>query len=139
MTKEDAVKVLEALWRYEKCGFSERKIREALDMAIEALNQEPCEDAKKMGYFKPALTIAVLYNTLKMFNPNYDPDDYVWVLGKAVINELKKPDKYQSLMTFDTKKMTIYGIKVGVDYLNRYNIKIFENITEKINVDKTDK
>lgn len=41
MTREDAVKVLNALWKYKNCGFSEKKMREALDMAIEALEQEP--------------------------------------------------------------------------------------------------
>ena len=37
MTRENAVEVLKALWKYENCGFSEKKIREALDMAIESI------------------------------------------------------------------------------------------------------
>lgn len=37
MTGEEAVKVLNALWKYENCGFSEKKIREALDMAIKSI------------------------------------------------------------------------------------------------------
>lgn len=139
MTKEKTIEILNALWRSKDCGYSEREIREALDFAIMHIKKEPCKDAKKMGYFKPALTIAALYSNLKTFKHNYDPDDYVWILGKAVIKELKNPYKYPGLLTFDTEKMTIYGISVVVDYLNRYDIKIFENITEKINVDKKDK
>ena len=37
MTREEAIKVLNALWKYENCGFSEKKIREALDMAIKSI------------------------------------------------------------------------------------------------------
>ena len=37
MTKEEAIEVLKDLWRYEKSNYSEKQIRKALDMAIEAL------------------------------------------------------------------------------------------------------
>lgn len=37
MTRENAVEVLKALWKYKECGFSEKKIREALDMAIKSI------------------------------------------------------------------------------------------------------
>ena len=45
MKREECIKVLQALWRYKDCGYSENEIRESLDMAIKALEQEPCEDA----------------------------------------------------------------------------------------------
>ena len=45
MMRKEAIKVLKDLWRYEHSEFSEKDIREALDMAIKALWQEPCEDA----------------------------------------------------------------------------------------------
>ena len=45
MTREEAIKVLKDLWRYEHSKFPEKYIREALDMAIKALEQEPCGDA----------------------------------------------------------------------------------------------
>jgi uncharacterized protein (UPF0212 family) len=41
MTREECIKVLQALWRYKDCGYSENEIRESLDMAIKALEQEP--------------------------------------------------------------------------------------------------
>ena len=45
MKREECIKVLQALWRYKDCGYSENEIRESLDMTIKALEQEPCEDA----------------------------------------------------------------------------------------------
>ena len=44
MTREECKDVLQALWRYKDCGYSENEIRESLEMAIKALEQEPCED-----------------------------------------------------------------------------------------------
>ncbi len=44
VTKEKAIEVLKDLWRYEKSNYSDEWVRKALDMAIEALEQEPCED-----------------------------------------------------------------------------------------------
>jgi hypothetical protein len=41
MTKEKCKEVLQALWRYKDCGYSENEIRESLDMAIKALEPEP--------------------------------------------------------------------------------------------------
>lgn len=60
MTRENAAEVLKALWKYEKCGYSERKIREALDMAIEALNQESFKGNKKEYYSTRFETIEML-------------------------------------------------------------------------------
>lgn len=45
MTREDAVEVLNALWRSKDCGYSEREIREALDIAIESI--ETVEEFEK--------------------------------------------------------------------------------------------
>ena len=44
MKREECIKVLQALWRYKDCGYSENEIRESLDMAIKALEQEPILD-----------------------------------------------------------------------------------------------
>lgn len=41
MTKEECLKVLQALWRSKDCGYSDYEIRESLNMAIEALEQAP--------------------------------------------------------------------------------------------------
>lgn len=41
MTREKAIGILKAMWISEKCGYSDKMIREALNMAIKALEQEP--------------------------------------------------------------------------------------------------
>lgn len=45
MTREKAILVLKAEWRSKETDFSDNVVREALDMAIKALEAEPCEDA----------------------------------------------------------------------------------------------
>ena len=136
MTREDAVKVLNAIWKYKHCGFSEKKIREALDMAIEALEQEPCEDDKNKA-LNSAMFIRGLYNGLRICRPNYNASDYKWLIGKAVMNEFEEQqnNKYRLLPIFEYTA-TLYGIKVEVDNINRYDIKLYENITNKIDVEK---
>ena len=44
MTIEKAIEILKALWCYKNPKYSDTDIRKALDMAIKALEQEPCED-----------------------------------------------------------------------------------------------
>ena len=48
MTREECIKVIKALWRYKDCGYSDKEIRESLDMAINALEAEivTCKDCK---------------------------------------------------------------------------------------------
>ncbi len=48
MSNKEAIEVLKDLWRYEHSEFSEKDIREALDMAIKALNI--FEQAKDAGF-----------------------------------------------------------------------------------------
>lgn len=135
MTREDAVKVLNAIWKYKHCGFSEKKIREALDMAVEALEQETCKDDKNKGYISAMQFISGLYNGLRMCRPDYNASDYKWIIGKAVMNEIEDKTKYR-LPPILEDTATLYGIKVEVDNINRYDIKLYENITNKIDVEK---
>ena len=45
MTREEAVDILEHNWtRLENHDYTEEELNEALDIAIKALEQEPCED-----------------------------------------------------------------------------------------------
>lgn len=46
MTKEECIEVLQALWKYKDCEYSEHEIREALNMPIETLEQ-PTEEISK--------------------------------------------------------------------------------------------
>ena len=43
MTKEQAIKVIRALWAYKEPNYTEKEIREALDLAIRALEEKPFE------------------------------------------------------------------------------------------------
>lgn len=46
MTKEKSIEIIQELWRYKETDkYIETEIRQALDMAIEALAQKSCEDA----------------------------------------------------------------------------------------------
>lgn len=60
MTREDAVEVLNALWRSKDCGYSEREIREALDIAIMTIKKGPCKGNKKEYYTTRLETIKML-------------------------------------------------------------------------------
>ena len=40
MTRKEAIKVLQALWRYKDCGYSEYEIRESLEIAIKVLEKD---------------------------------------------------------------------------------------------------
>lgn len=94
MTREEAVEVLKALWKYKECGFSERKIREALDVAIEALNQEPCKGNKKEYYltrFEIIKMLTILKEQAKeniMFSDtlieDVKLDSFNFVINKAI-------------------------------------------------------
>ena len=44
MTREEAIEILKDLWRTKHSTYLEADIRKALEMAIQALEQEPCED-----------------------------------------------------------------------------------------------
>ena len=44
MTRENAIEILEELWRYEKTDkYTNNQIRKAIDIAIKALKQEPVD------------------------------------------------------------------------------------------------
>lgn len=46
MTRKEAIEIMQELWRYKEPDiYTETEIRQALDIAIKALEQEPCEDA----------------------------------------------------------------------------------------------
>lgn len=41
MTNKEAICVCKALWRYEKVDYTDKEVREALDLAIKALEERP--------------------------------------------------------------------------------------------------
>ena len=54
MTVEKAIRILEALWISEKVDYTDREVRDAIDMAIDALRAQyyDCVVSKKRGVIK---------------------------------------------------------------------------------------
>ena len=62
MTREECIKVLQALWRYKDCEYSEKEIRESLSMAIESLEQYSILDKIKAEIEKCYCTVTNDYD-----------------------------------------------------------------------------
>lgn len=86
--------------------------------------------------FEPIPFTQVLYNTLRACRPYYNANDYKWKIGAVVIDELERQYNNNLFAINIDEKKTLYGIDVEIDYLNPYNIQLFEDITNKIAVDK---
>ena len=80
--------------------------------------------------YEPKQFLQIIYNTLRACRPNYNANDYKWRLGVKVIGEF-----YNLFVINTNEKRTLYGIDVEIDYLNPYNLQLFEDITNKIAVD----
>lgn len=75
MTNGEAIEILEERWRYSKTyKYTDAEIREAFDMAIKALEQEPCEDKGEISdgyhtfnqlYHQRAILFATIVNQNK--------------------------------------------------------------------------
>lgn len=106
-----------------------------IDYPMDQLKQEPCKYAKDKA-FNSAMFIRGLYNGLRMFRPDYNADDYKWIIGKAVWNEFEEQNKKYRLLPMLEDTATLYGIKVEVENINIYCIKLYENITNKVDIEK---
>lgn len=74
-----------------------------------------------------------LYYTLRvMKGREFNDDDYIWRLGSKVIDKLGLGNIYTILSLNEPK--FLYGIKIEIDYINSYNIQLFEDITNKIGI-----
>lgn len=45
MTREEAILILQELWRYEHVKYKDYEVRTALEIAVKALDKQTCEDA----------------------------------------------------------------------------------------------
>lgn len=76
--------------------------------------------------------LEALYYTLRqMKGQNYRSEDYNWRLGTKVISELKLSNYLINTSTIG-EPMFLFGLNVEVDYINPYNVQLFEDITNKI-------
>lgn len=61
-----------------------------------------------------------LYNALRTTKGNsYNYNDYKWVLGTAILDELKISDFYTIPVP-----IFLFGIVVEIDYSNPYNVQL---------------
>lgn len=81
--------------------------------------------------FEPIPFTQVLYNTLRECRPNFNASEYKWRIGTEIISTF-----HNNITVINpSEKRTLYGIDLEIDYLNPYNIQLFEDITNKIAVD----
>lgn len=79
--------------------------------------------------------LSALYYTLReMKRESYKPEEYKWRLGVKVIRDI-------DLLAFNAfinrdEPLYLYGIVVEIDYTNPNNVQLFEDITNKIYIDK---
>lgn len=83
-----------------------------------------------MKYFE---YIQITYHTLiNTKGVEYNANNYKWLLGACVVDGLIADTKY--LTNNPTTYNTLFGIKVDIDYANPYEIKLYEDITNKIGI-----
>jgi hypothetical protein len=76
-----------------------------------------------------------LYHTLReMKGLCYQPEKYKWRLGVKVLRDIDL--RAFNAFTNKIEPLYLYGIVVEVDYTNPNNVQLFEDITNKIYIDK---
>lgn len=61
---------------------------------------------------------------------SYNYNDYKWVLGAAILDELKISNFHTIIEP--SEPIFLFGIAVEIDCSNPYNVQLFEDITNKI-------
>ena len=75
--------------------------------------------------------IQTLFQLLRKNRPFFHANDYKWKLGIDILKELGMNDEvFQSKLTCTVA--TLYGIDIEIDYLDPRNIRLFEDITNKL-------
>lgn len=63
----------------------------------------------------------------------FNQSEYKWVLGADIIRELGLRDRF---IISKKEPIFLFGIVVEIDYCNIYNVRILEDITNKIYIEK---
>ena len=92
MTRDECVKVLQALWRYKDCEYSEHEVREALEIAIQALKKE-----KRTALHENKVAFNMAIKALLQEPCEYAP---------FTIDELKNEDTKKLLREFKNQRVT---------------------------------
>ncbi len=103
MTREDMIKIVQAMWKYKDCGYSEYEIREALDGVLKVLEQDTITKLKRIQEIvnKPTFKAVPIYKLKSLVNKLQDEKDYAYanfdeykidVLGCEDVDELPNDD-----------------------------------------------
>ena len=94
----------------------------------------------KIGERKHHFT-EILYFTLRKVRKDFNPKDYKWELGAAVIYDLDVNYGHsiaEYLIAVPAEKPTLFGIPVELNIENPHQLKLYEDITNKISVPAED-
>lgn len=103
MTREEIVKIVQAMWKYKDCGYSEYEIREALDGVLKVLEQDPITKLKRIQEIvnKPTFKAIPIYKLKILVDKLQNEKDYAYanfdeykvnVLGCEDTDELPDDD-----------------------------------------------
>ena len=65
------------------------------------------------------------------FGIPFKREDYKWVLGVKVIQEIEN-NSYYVMAELPDRPRTLFGVVVEADYANPDNVQLWENITNKV-------
>ncbi len=82
-----------------------------------------------IGHLGMLLNLAVC-RTERLGIP-FKREEYKWVLGVKVIHELETNTHYV-MSEFPDRPRTLFGVVVEADYVNPNNIRLLEDITNKV-------
>lgn len=72
-----------------------------------------------------------LYHTLRQLKGrDFDENDYMWKIGAGNIFECVNYTNWER----ENEALTLFGIGCEIDYNNPHEIKLFEDITNKVSI-----
>lgn len=75
--------------------------------------------------------VIALYNTLRqMHDRDFKPEDYFWMVGLNHFRELQPFFSFQQM----SKPLMLMGIRVEINRFNPDELKLYEDITNKVAV-----
>ena len=86
------------------------------------------EDEYVIGTLKH---LQVLRSLAEMKDIHFRENDYKWILGIKIVNELTVDCIYLRTDSKDVMR-TLFGIPVDVDYYNPENVQLWKNITNDL-------
>lgn len=78
--------------------------------------------------------IEKVYKNLRERRPDYNKGEYKWKLGVGLIQKIEHEFAFFRYVDCTGVKNTLFGMEIEIDYLDPFNIQIFEDITDKIAV-----